>query len=81
MYVYNAVGYEAAVRGNRSGQRSYRCQASKRKLSPLKLVQRFSPVAKGLGVMLLDTISAVAELKAMVNKGLVSYRLFIAEKG
>ena len=52
-----------------------------RKLSPLKLVQRFSPVAKGLGVMLLDTIAAVAELKAMVNKGVVSYRLFIAEKG
>ncbi len=52
-----------------------------RKLSPLKLVQRFSPVPKGLGVMLLDTIAAVAELKAMVNEGAVSYRLFIAEKG
>ena len=51
-----------------------------RKLSPLKLVQRFSPVAKDLGVMLLDTIAAVAELKAMVNEGSVSYRLFIAEK-
>ena len=34
-----------------------------------------------MGVMLLDTIAAVVELKAMVNKGLVSYRLFIAEKG
>ena len=52
-----------------------------RKLSPLKLVQRFSPVAKDLGIMLLDTMSAVAELKAMVYEGSVSYRLFIAEKG
>ena len=80
MCVYNAVSSEAQTLQETAEHKELSTPIVQRKLSPLKLSGQPQGQRHGRHAAL-DTIAAVAELKAMVNKGLVSYRLFIAEKG